>query len=260
MAASGGSCYDPRMRAEKTDESPHDPHSAAFLLRLSLLLLLAAAAGGACWGEPSILPAAGLPPPRNEIVFLGDSLTAGYGLSPQEAFPAVIGSYWAGHGISLEAVNAGVSGDTTSDLLTRLDRAVGDRTYLVFLEIGPNDGFRRYDSSLISDNLAEIVRRLRARGIRVALAQMWLPMEEHASDGYRERFDAIYRQVGERFGLPLMPAFLRSLVAQGRYWQADGLHPTAEGDRILARDILAFFNPAWRLPIEPQPLGAANRD
>jgi len=239
------------MCAATTGERPKDPACGTFLFRPSLVLFFLVAAGGACWGEPPILPAAGLPPPRNEIVFLGDSLTAGYGLSLEAAFPAVIGSYWTEHGISLEAVNAGVSGDTTSDVLARLDRTVGDRTYLVFLEIGPNDGFRHYDPAVVSDNLAEIVRRLHVRGIGVALAQIWLPMEAHSSDGYRERFDAIYRQVGERFGLPIMPGFLRNLVAQGRYWQADGLHPTAEGDRILARDILAFLNPAWRLPLEP---------
>lgn len=118
-------------------------------------------------------------------------------------------------------MNAGISGDTTLDVLGRLDRAVSDRTYLVFLEIGPNDGFRRYDPAIISD-------------------------------GYRERFDAIYGHVAERFDLAIMPGFLRSLVAQGRYWQADGLHPTAEGDRILARDVLAFLNPAWKLTIEPR--------
>ncbi len=239
------------MGSATTDGRPKNPASDAYLLRLSLLMILVLTAGAACWGEAPVLPAKGLPAPRNEIVFLGDSLTYGHGLSPDEAFPAVIGSYWASRGISLSAVNAGVSGDTTSDVLDRLDHAVGAQTYLVFLEIGPNDGFAHRDTAAISVNLAQIVKRLKARGIRVALAQMWLPMEAQSDEGYRERFDAIYPQIGRRFDLPVMPAFLRSLVSRPALWQSDGMHPTAEGDRLLARDILAFLNPAWRLPLAP---------
>lgn len=214
----------------------------------SLLLLLLC---GGCFAEQPLLPDAGLPPPRNQVVFLGDSLTAGDALSPDEAYPAIIGRYWAERGISLRAINAGVSGDTTADVLLRLDRAVSERTCFVFLEIGPNDGFARIDPAAVADNLSRIVRRLEARGIRVALAGMWLPMEVDSGSDYRRRFDAIYGTVGRELRVPVLPGFLRNLVTRPSYWQSDGLHPTAAGDRILARDALAFLNPAWRLPTAP---------
>lgn len=211
---------------------------------IALLFLFAGA--GACWPAP-ILPDDRLAPPRNEVLFLGDSLTAGAGLAAQEAYPSVIGSYWARHEIPLVARNAGIGGDTTRNILLRLDAALSERTGLVFLAVGSNDGFLRRDVRAIQDDLVRIVQRLKERGIKVVLAEIWLPAEVAAPTAYRQAFDAMYAKVGSQFGLPVMPYFLRSLVTSARYWQSDGLHPTAEGDRLIARDILAFLNPSWRL-------------
>ncbi len=198
-------------------------------------------------GQGAILPAEGLPGPCNEVVFLGDSLTQGAGLRASQAYPAVIGRYWARNGVSLKAINEGVGGNTTSDLVHRLDQALSERTCLVFLEIGPNDGFGRRAVGDVRRDLSEVVARVQERGIRVVLAEMWLPMEVESTPQYREAFDAMYGEVAERYGIPLMPAFLHSVISRAHLWQRDGIHPTADGDWLVARDVLRFLNPAWKL-------------
>ena len=207
------------------------------------LLLLAGCAGPA---GRALLPAQGGQGGQDLVVFLGDSLTAGYGVEPQYAYPSVIDDYWQSKHIGFRALNAGISGDKTTDVLARLDPLLTPDVCLVFLEIGANDAFAGDDIDAIQTRIDEIIRRVRARGIPVALAALDLP-SDHPQIGPERaaRFRRMYRELATAHGLPAVP-FFRS-VGRPELWLPDGLHLNVAGNRLLARDVLAFLNPAWKL-------------
>jgi acyl-CoA thioesterase-1 len=168
------------------------------------------------------------------IVVLGDSLSAGYGLPAASAFPARLQIALRAQGIAVDIDNAGVSGDTSSGGLGRLDWSVPDGTDAVIVELGANDALRGIDPDLTRKALGEIVQRLQARHIAVLLCGMLAPPNYGAD--YATRFNAIYPDLAKQFGVPLYPFFLDGVAADTALNQADGLHPTAAGvDRIVER-------------------------
>jgi len=181
------------------------------------------------------------------VVFLGDSITAGYGLDPGQAFPSLIAEAWQRRGLPWRAVNEGVSGDRTDDVLARLDRSRGPDAELTVLEIGANDAFWAVPVPEIEANLSRIVRLVARGGSRVVLAPMFFP-DLPLPDGpaYTRQFNGLYERVGAAEHVPLLPPLLRSLFAEPRAWLADGIHPTAEGHLLIARDLLADLNPDWK--------------
>jgi acyl-CoA thioesterase-1 len=170
------------------------------------------------------------------IVALGDSLTAGYGLPQSAAFPVVLERALKARGHNVEIVNAGVSGDTASGGLERLDWSVPDGADGVILELGANDMLRGLDPAAIRRALDAIVTRLKARGIPVLLAGMYASRNLGAD--YVQRFDAIYRDLAAEHGLVLYPFFLEGVVGQRQLNLPDGLHPTAKGVETIVERIL----------------------
>jgi acyl-CoA thioesterase I len=169
-----------------------------------------------------------------KIVALGDSLTAGFGLPADAAFPARLQAALAGKGLAVEVANAGVSGDTAADGLARLDWSVPDDADAVIVELGANDALRGIDPKLTRAALEAILRRLAARHLPVLLAGMRAPPNLGAD--YTQAFDAIYPDLAAAYGVVLYPFFLDGVAAERGLNQGDGLHPTAAGvDVIVAR-------------------------
>jgi acyl-CoA thioesterase I len=168
------------------------------------------------------------------IVAFGDSLTAGFGLARQDAFPAKLEAALRAKGIAVTIENAGVSGDTTAGGLARLDWSVPDGTDAVILELGANDALRGLDPKAARAALETIVKRLKARGIAVLLAGMYAP--RNLGPDYAAAFDPIYPELAAAYDLLLYPFFLDGIAADRAFNQGDGLHPTAAGvDAIVAR-------------------------
>jgi len=171
-----------------------------------------------------------------KMVVLGDSLSAGLGLSASSAFPARLQKSLAANGIAVEMINAGVSGDTSSGGRDRLDWSVPEGTEAVIVELGANDALRGTDPKVTRAALTDILTRLKSRKIAVLLCGMLAP-PNYGSD-YSARFNAIYPDLAKSFGVPLYPFFLEGVAADARLNQADGLHPTADGVDVIVKNIL----------------------
>jgi acyl-CoA thioesterase I len=180
-------------------------------------------------------PAAGAAKPIKMVV-LGDSLSAGLGLSAAAAFPERLQKSLKAKGIDVDIINAGVSGDTSSGGRDRLDWSVPEGTEAVIVELGANDALRGTDPAVTRAALTDIVKRLKARGIAVLLCGMLAP-PNYGSD-YSARFNAIYPDLAESFGVKLYPFFLDGVAADARLNQADGMHPTAAGVDVIVKNIL----------------------
>ena len=180
-------------------------------------------------------PAAAMAKPI-KLVILGDSLSAGLGLSASSAFPERLQKSLEIKGITVDMINAGVSGDTSSGGRDRLDWSVPEGTQAVIVELGANDALRGTDPAVTRAALSDILTRLKARKIAVLLCGMVAP-PNYGSD-YSARFNAIYPDLAKSFGVPLYPFFLEGVAADARLNQADGLHPTAEGVDVIVKNIL----------------------
>ena len=168
------------------------------------------------------------------IVALGDSLIAGLGLSADATFPVKLEKALKAKSIAAEVSNAGVSGDTATGALARLDWSVPEGTDAVIIELGANDMLRGIDPKVTREALAEIVRRLIDRRIAVLLAGM--RAAPNLGPDYGRDFEAIYSELAARDGLLFYPFFLEGVAADAKLNQRDGLHPTAAGvDTIVAR-------------------------
>jgi acyl-CoA thioesterase-1 len=180
-----------------------------------------------------------------KMVVLGDSLSAGLGLSAPAAFPARLQKSLETKGIEVEMINAGVSGDTASGGRDRLDWSIPEGTQAVIIELGANDALRGTDPNVTRSALSDILTRLKARKIAVLLCGMVAPPNYGAD--YAVRFNAIYPELAKSFGVPLYPFFLDGVAADAKFNQADGIHPTAEGVDVIVKNILpsveAFLGP-----------------
>lgn len=174
--------------------------------------------------------------PRLKIVALGDSLTAGFGLRPEEAFPAQLQAALKARGRDIEVLNAGVSGDTAGGGLERLDWAVPPDAAGVILELGANDALRGLDTGQTAKALGAIVANLKARGVEILLAGMRAP--RNLDEAYRTKFDAIYPDLAKANGLLLRPFFLEGVALEPKLTLPDGLHPTGPGVAVIVEGIL----------------------
>lgn len=169
-----------------------------------------------------------------KLVVFGDSLSAGLGLSAADAFPAKLSRALKARGLEVDVADAGVSGDTASAGLARIDWSVPEGTDAVIVELGANDALRGVDPKITRGALEEILRRLKARGIAVLLAGMQAP--RNLGEDYTRGFDAIFPQLAAQQGVLFYPFFLDGVVTEARLNQRDGIHPNAEGvDVIVAR-------------------------
>jgi acyl-CoA thioesterase-1 len=187
-------------------------------------------------GTAAAQPPAGSGAKPIKMVVLGDSLSAGLGLSASAAFPARLQNALKNKSIAVDMINAGVSGDTSSGGRDRLDWSVPEGTEAVILELGANDALRGIDPAVTRAALSDILTRLKARKIAVLLCGMVAP-PNYGSD-YSARFNAIYPDLAKAFGVPLYPFFLDGVATEARLNQADGLHPTADGVDVIVKNIL----------------------
>ncbi len=196
------------------------------LLALGGLALFGAAAGAStpAMAEPL------------RIVAFGDSLTAGYGLPASKSFAVRLQDALKAKGHDVVIVNAGVSGDTTSAGLARLDWSIPDGTDGVILELGANDALRGLDPAIPERSLDTILARLKARGVPVLMAGMQAPPNLGAA--YQKRFDPIYERLAAKYDVPLYPFFLDGVAGNTGLNQPDGVHPTAAGVDIIVGRML----------------------
>jgi len=193
-----------------------------------LVLIMALMTGGTGFAQAPAKPI--------KMVVLGDSLSAGLGLSASAAFPVRLQKSLETNGMKVDMINAGVSGDTASGGRDRLDWSVPEGTQAVILELGANDALRGTDPAVTRAALSDILTRLRARKITVLLCGMLAP-PNYGSE-YAARFNAIYPELSKSFGVPLYPFFLEGVAADAKLNQADGLHPTEEGVDVIVKNIL----------------------
>ncbi len=170
------------------------------------------------------------------IAVLGDSLTAGYGLSAAAAFPARLEAALRRSGIAARVIDAGVSGDTTAGGRARLDWVLQDNPDLLLVELGANDALRALDPAQAEANLDAILAVAQKRGIPVLLAGMRAPRNLGAD--YVRRFEAIYPRLAQKYGVELYPFFLEGVAGVPELNQGDGLHPNARGVEEIVRRLL----------------------
>jgi len=199
-----------------------------------MTIIFACAAALAAMTAPSSAPLA-----QDRIlrlVALGDSLSAGYGLPQEAAFPVALERALKAKGHHVEIANAGVSGDTSSGGLDRLDWSVPDGTDGVIVELGANDMLRGLDPAITRRNIEAIVERLKARNIPVMLAGMYA--SRNLGPDYIQKFDTIYSDIAKKHDLVLYPFFLDGVAGERSLNLPDGLHPTAKGVEIIVERIL----------------------
>ena len=176
------------------------------------------------------------------IAAVGDSLTAGLGVEPEESYPALLEQQLRAEGLDIQVVNAGVSGETTSGTLARLDWVLTLKPDIVILETGANDGLRGLDLGLVRKNIREIVEKLQEKKIVVVLAGM--RMVWNLGPVYTADFNRIYPEIAEEKGLIFMPFFLEEVAAHRALNIEDGLHPNPKGYRIIVDNLLPYVKQA----------------
>jgi acyl-CoA thioesterase-1 len=220
------------------------------MIRSLGVCLLAAAAASCSPGDsrsttppPARSEAAAPAPtaPRPRIVVLGDSLTAGLGLEPGQAYPALLQKRLDAAGLKYEVVNAGVSGDTSAGGLRRIDWALDGDVKILVVALGGNDALRGLPVEQLRENLTTIVERAKARGIKVILAGMEAP--PNFGPAYTASFRQTYRDVARQHGAILIPFLLDGVAGLPELNQGDGIHPTAAGAEKVAETVWSALRP-----------------
>jgi acyl-CoA thioesterase I len=175
------------------------------------------------------------------VVILGDSLTAGFGLGVNEAFPALLEQRIKAQGLNYEIVNAGVSGDTSAGGLSRLDWALDGDVRVLVVALGGNDGLRALPPQELSHNLAQIIERAQQKGITVVLAGMEAP--PNFGPEYTAAFRAVYPALAKHYHVALVPFLLEGVAGDDALNQRDHIHPNIEGARIVADNVWKALGP-----------------
>lgn len=177
------------------------------------------------------------------LLFFGDSLTAGYGLDPDEAFPALVQQKLDASGLAWRVVNAGLSGETTAGGLRRLDWILRQPVDIFVIELGGNDGLRGIDPETSRSNLESMIRRIRERypAIKIVLSGMQMPT--NMGPAYTSQFAAMYPALAQRTAVTLIPFLLEGVGGVPELNLPDGIHPTAEGHKIVAETVWRALKP-----------------
>ena len=184
-----------------------------------------------------LTPSPGLP----RIVALGDSLTAGLGVSPDQSYPARLQDRLEQAGFLYRVINAGVSGDTTAGGLRRLDWVLKTNPRIVIVELGANDALRGQPLAAMYSNLSELITRLQDTGTIVVLAGMKIP--PNYGQDYTSGFESMFSQLADQHGVTLIPFLLEGVATKPGLNQADGIHPTAAGYEIVADTVMQALVP-----------------
>lgn len=182
-------------------------------------------------------------PGRLRVLVMGDSIAAGYGLEPGEAFPAKLQQLADDKGVNAEIINAGLSGETSAGGVRRIDWLLRQPVDIFVLELGGNDALRGLAVDATERNLMEIITRVRGRypAVRVVLAGMKAP--PNLGPDFTKSFEDIYPRVAKATGSLLIPFVLEGVAGVAALNQADGIHPTADGQRIIAKNVWATVEP-----------------
>ena len=183
---------------------------------------------------------------RPRIVALGDSLTAGLGLPVNQSYPALLQERLKAEGAGYQIVNAGVSGDTSAGGLSRLDWALDGDVRVLIVALGGNDALRGLPAAQLKENLEQIITRAQKRGITVILAGMEAP-PNYGRD-YIVAFHQVYPALAKEYHVALVPFLLAGVAGQDSLNQRDGIHPSAEGARIVADNVWKVLNPVIETP------------
>ena len=178
---------------------------------------------------------------RPRIVAFGDSLTAGLGVSPDQSYPAHLQRKLDAAGYAYQVVNAGVSGDTTAGGVRRVSWALNSKPTIVILELGGNDGLRGLSLKETEANLERIIQQFKQASVTVVLAGMKLP--PNYGQDYTAGFEALYQALAKRYRLTLIPFFLDGVAGSSSLNQADGIHPTGEGYRLIVERVFPTLEP-----------------
>lgn len=184
-----------------------------------------------------------LQPSPKVILFFGDSLTAGYGLSSEEAFPALSEKQLNRNGKNVKVVNAGLSGETSAGGVTRIDWVLRQPIDVFVLELGANDGLRGLPVEETKKNLQSIIDKVRTKNpaVKIVIAGMMVP--PNMGSTYTDQFTAIFPEIAKKNKATLMPFLLVDVAGNEKLNQADGIHPNAEGHTIVANNITKILTP-----------------
>lgn len=199
-------------------------------------------------GQPSREPGEKATPPtataaRPAVVFLGTSLTAGLGLEPEQAYPALIQQKIDSAGLDYRVINAGVSGETSAGARRRVDWLLREPVAVLVLETGANDGLRGLPPDSLRANIQAVFDRAKAISPSPKLVLVGMRVPPNYGRAYTERFQAVYPEVARHNGAALVPFLLEGVGGIPRLNQGDGIHPTAEGQRVLAETVWRVLEP-----------------
>jgi acyl-CoA thioesterase I len=184
------------------------------------------------------------------VLFLGDSITAGYGLNTEASYPSLIESKFNAHGLKFQVVNAGVSGDTTAGGLRRIDWLLQNKVHVLVIALGANDGLRGVPVSETRRNLKGIVHKARDTypEIKIVLAGMKMP--KNMGKLYIDEYEKMFYEIAKEEDLSIIPFLLQGVATMPQYNLTDGIHPNAEGQRIVAENVWKVIKP---ILLEGQP-------
>jgi len=184
-----------------------------------------------------------VPDARPVVLFVGTSLTAGFGVDPEEAYPALVQRKIDAAGLRYRVVSAGVSGETSAGARRRIGWLMRQRVAVLVVETGANDGLRGQDPEATRENVQAILDEARRQQPPPELALMAMEALPNYGEDYRRRFRAIYPELARKNGATLVPFLLSGIAGEAKLNQADGIHPTAEGHERVAENVWKALRP-----------------
>jgi acyl-CoA thioesterase-1 len=176
---------------------------------------------------------------EKRLVILGDSLTEGYGVAKDHAFPALVEKKLKAAGMDWKVINAGVSGSTSASAISRLDWLLKSKPDAVLIALGGNDGLRGFGPKVTKENLKKAIQRAKTNGVKTYLAGIQMP--PNYGKQYTEEFRALFPTLAKEEKIALLPFLLETVGGNPKYNLPDGIHPNEEGHKILAETVFAFL-------------------
>lgn len=203
-----------------------------------------------CAAEERAPASDNVPPPpageRGRIVFIGTSLTAGLGLDPDQAYPAIIQRKLDAEGLPFEAVNAGVSGETSASARRRIDWLLRQPASVLVIETGANDGLRGLEVDSLRSNIQAVIDAAGQQSPKPAIVLVGMRAPPNLGSDYSRRFDRVFTELARENALPLVPFLLEGVAGRAALNQADMIHPTAQGQQRMAETVWTVLEPLLR--------------
>ncbi|WP_412470133.1 MULTISPECIES: arylesterase [unclassified Halobacteriovorax] len=177
-----------------------------------------------------------------KVLFLGDSLTAGYGIDPEKAYPNLVKDILKREGIEIEVMNASISGSTSASAVSRLKWSLRGKPDVMLLALGANDGLRGIKLVSTKENLKNAIKLAKSKGVKVILAGMQIP--PNYGPEYTKEFQKMFPDLKKEEGVTLLPFLLKDVAGQRQYNIDDGIHPNEEGHKIIAKTVAPFIRKA----------------